>query len=78
MHKLFKAALLGLVACTAMAGSAGAADIIPEPPMEPPVITTPPPVYEEISTGGWYLRGDAAGGAYRMIWRCIACATQVP
>ena len=58
MHKLFKAALLGLAACTAMAGSAGAADIIPEPPMEPPVITTPPPVYEEISTGGWYLRGD--------------------
>ncbi|HHZ08371.1 MAG TPA: porin family protein [Rhizobiales bacterium] len=47
-----KAFLAALVASTA--GSAFAADLY-----EPPVIeTTPPPVYEEVSYGGWYIRGD--------------------
>ncbi len=58
MHKLIKAALLGATASVAIAGSAMAADLVPEPPMEPQVVVAPPPVYQEISTNGWYLRGD--------------------
>lgn len=56
MHKFIKAALLGAAAGIAMAGAAGAADVVVDP--GPPVVMDAPPVHHKISTSGWYLRGD--------------------
>jgi opacity protein-like surface antigen len=53
MFRLAKKALIAAL-FAGTAGSAIAADYY-----EPPVVETlPPPVYEEVDYGGWYIRGD--------------------
>jgi len=52
MYRFARPAVLAALVA-GIAGPALAADII-----EPPIIEAAPPVYEEVSYGGWYIRGD--------------------